>query len=634
MTTVSSSDALTILRQAMAGELEAYALIHRIERAGEPVVEVMTGSEQVLQTLSELDGFHGQKAPGSSRGTLVVAPYRQIRERGFTVNDDEAPLSALRIDEYATLPLDTAIASLPNRSVNLSEARFEPDDASYERIVDQIIKQEIGAGEGCNFVIKRTFAGNIAGYDDQVGLTIFRNLLGQERNAYWTFLIRLRGCTLIGASPELHIKLDEGRVMMTPISGTYRFPPSGPTAEGLLGFLRDAKEEEELSMVVDEELKMMTDICSADVHAEGPYLIQMSQLAHVGYRLEGSTNRSPAEVLRRSMFAPTVVGSPLENATRVIARYETRGRSYYSGFAALIEEGERSPRIDSAILIRTAEIDPKGELRVGVGATLVRDSEPAQETKETTAKASALQKAMGVGRVGNLAASEGVVESLGKRRQRLSGFWLSRSSRSERATPLPTHAPGIVILDNEDSFTAMMAYQLRALGFKVRVESCASIQAVDDSELLIVGPGPGDPCKLTDPRVWTSRRMMTAAISRGQPFVAICLGHQMLCSLLGLPIERLNPPNQGLQKQISIFGRRETVGFYNTFAAFSGSDRIESAAGSVRVYRDQATGQIHGLKGRSFASMQFHPESVLTKGGPRILRAAVLSLTMRAARAA
>jgi phenazine biosynthesis protein phzE len=272
MTSASASDALSLLRRAMTGQLEAYALLHRIERPGEAVVEVMTGTEQVLQTLSEVDAFHQPQAVRRSRATLVVAPYRQIRERGFTVNDDEAPLSALRIDEYATLAVDTAIASLPDTPVNLSEGRFEPDDASYERIVDQIIKQEIGSGEGCNFVIKRTFSGHIGAYDDQVGLTIFRNLLRQEKNAYWTFLIRLRDCTLIGASPEVHIKLDEGRVMMTPISGTYRFPPSGPTTEGLLGFLRDAKEEEELSMVVDEELKMMTDICSAGVHAERPYL--------------------------------------------------------------------------------------------------------------------------------------------------------------------------------------------------------------------------------------------------------------------------------------------------------------------------------------------------------------------------
>jgi phenazine biosynthesis protein phzE len=100
----------------------------------------------------------------------------------------------------------------------------------------------------------------------------------------------------------------------------------------------------------------------------------------------------------------------------------------------------------------------------------------------------------------------------------------------------------------------------------------------------------------------------------------------MLSSLLGLPIQRLPVPNQGLQKQISIFGKLETVGFYNTFAAISEAERLDSPWGMVSVYRDPVSKQVHGLKGPSFCSMQFHPESVLTKDGPRILRDAVFSL--------
>ncbi|XXT46375.1 chorismate-binding protein [Sorangium sp. So ce542] len=134
-------------------------------------------------------------------------------------------------------------------------------------------------------------------------------------------------------------------------------------------------------MVLDEELKMMTDICSSDVRAHGPYLIQMSRLAHVGYRIEGTTELPVSEILKCSMFAPTVVGSPLENAMLIITRYETGGRSYYSGFAAMVED-ERGPVIDSAILIRTAEID--GKLAIGVGATLVREADPQSETTPGT----------------------------------------------------------------------------------------------------------------------------------------------------------------------------------------------------------------------------------------------------------
>jgi phenazine biosynthesis protein phzE len=617
---------MTILQRAIEGRLDAYALVFRPDRFQVPTLEVMAGAQRILAELGDLDRIQAEQRKNGHWGTLVVAPYRQVIERGFTVKDDEKPTLALCVDEYETLPIDAALARLPDAQVDLRSAAFTPDDAAYADTVERIIRREIGSGEGSNFVIKRTLAGQLDAYDDRVGLTVFRNLLRQERGAYWTFFIRMRGITLVGASPELHIKLAARTVAMTPISGTYRFPASGPTQEGLLDFLQNAKEEEELSMVLDEELKMMTDICSSNVRAHGPYLVPMSRLAHVGYRIEGTTDRPISEILKRSMFAPTVVGSPLENATRVIARYETCGRSYYSGFAALIEDDDRGTVLDSAILIRTAEIEDDGKLAIGVGATLVRESDPQSETKETAAKAAALLSAIGGNSLGDLTKKGSVAQSLGKWGARLSSFWLGKEARSHRLSSLRGDAPAIVILDNEDSFTSMMEYQLRELGLTVRVESHATLGEVRDSELLIVGPGPGDPCRLTDPRVVISRREMLAAMEAGRPFIAICLGHQMLSSLLGLPIQRFPVPNQGLQKQISIFGKQETVGFYNTFAAISETDRIDSSWGTVSVYRDPVSKQVHGLRGPSFCSMQFHPESVLTKDGPRILSDAVFSL--------
>lgn len=617
---------MTILQRALDGRLDAYALVVRPDRFKAPTLEVMTGEERVLAELGDLDLLHAEQRAGGRWGTLVVAPYRQIAERGFTVQDDHRPTLALCVEEHQALPLAAALAALPDAPVQLRDCVFTPDDATYADIVARIVRQEIGAGEGSNFVIKRTLSGRLDAYDDRVGLMIFRNLLRQERGAYWTFFIRTRGVTLVGASPELHIKLAGKTATMTPISGTYRFPPLGPTREGVLEFLESGKEEDELSMVLDEELKMMTDICRSDVRAHGPYLIPMSRLAHVGYRIEGTTDLSVAEILKRSMFAPTVVGSPLENATRVIARYETCGRSYYSGVAALVEEDARGPLLDSAILIRTAEIENDGTLAIGVGATLVRASDPESETRETAAKAAALQSAVGGDSLGDPATRDAVAESLGRWRARLSSFWLGEEAPAPRPRSPRGEAPAIVILDNEDTFTAMIQYLLRDLSPNVRVESCATIGELRGSELLVVGPGPGDPCQLADPRVATSRRLMLAAMAASRPFLAICLGHQILSSLLGLPIARLPAPNQGLQRPISFLGRPETVGFYNTFAALADGDRLDSPWGAVTVYRDPESRQVHGLKGPRFCSMQFHPESVLTRDGPRILRDAVSCL--------
>ena len=76
---------------------------------------------------------------------------------------------------------------------------------------------------------------------------------------------------------------------MNPISGTYRYPPAGPHPPGVLDFLADRKEADELYMVVDEELKMMARICSGGGRMLGPDLKEMARLAHTEYLIEGRT---------------------------------------------------------------------------------------------------------------------------------------------------------------------------------------------------------------------------------------------------------------------------------------------------------------------------------------------------------
>ncbi|MGJ0623576.1 anthranilate synthase family protein [Xenorhabdus bovienii] len=616
----------TILQKVIAGHFDTYALVYRPERFKKETVEVLVGTEYILNSLKELDQIQRKQLAMGNWGILLVTPYCQIKERGFTVIDDNTPFRAICVNQYETYLLEDIIDILPEVPVDISNTYFNPNDEDYEKIVKEIIENEIGTGEGANFVIKRTLNGDMTHYDEHVGMTIFRNLLEQEKGAYWTFFIHMKEVTLVGASPEMHISLNAKSVSMMPISGTYRFPDSGQTKEGLLDFLQNTKEENELLMVLDEELKMMTDICFSDVKVQGPSLINMSKLAHVCYNLKGSTELTISEILRLSMFAPTVVGSPLENATRVIARYENHGRSYYSGFAALIENVNNELCLDSAIIIRTAEISKGGKIQVGVGATLVCDSNPLSEVKETIAKAAAIQNAMGMTVSAAISKEKYINKILNKRNERLSNFWFLGITQSSNHSLNDISKPEIVILDNEDAFTSMMAYQLREIGFKVDIIAYHSMCYHDSSKLLVVGPGPGDPCKLTDPRVISSRNAIINSMKQNQPFVSICFGHQILCTLLGLPIERLSPPNQGIQKKISIFGKTEYVGFYNTFTAISESECITSSVGDILVYRDPLSKHVHGLKGKNFCSMQFHPESILTKEGHRILRDAIYSV--------
>src|SRR3546814_19109447 len=88
----------------------------------------------------------------------------------------------------------------------------------------------------------------------------------RERGAYWTYAFWTGERYLVGASPERHVSVAGGDVRMNPISGTYHLPKVAQAPEQtkaqLLDFLKDEKEIYELFMVVDEELKMMSDICT------------------------------------------------------------------------------------------------------------------------------------------------------------------------------------------------------------------------------------------------------------------------------------------------------------------------------------------------------------------------------------
>ena len=125
-----------------------------------------------------------------------------------------------------------------------------------------------------------------------------------------------------------HVSAEAGIVTMNPISGTFRHPEGGATVDNLSEFLRSTKETEELFMVVDEELKMMSAVCTDGGRITGPHLKEMSRLTHTEYMLRGSSKLDPRDILRETMFAPTVTGSPMQNACTVITRTEPSPRSW------------------------------------------------------------------------------------------------------------------------------------------------------------------------------------------------------------------------------------------------------------------------------------------------------------------
>ncbi|WP_431959995.1 anthranilate synthase family protein [Actinacidiphila sp. bgisy160] len=604
-------------------------------------VEVLLGPVGTAERLTDVALPTG--APEAARPTvdaLALVPYRQIRERGFDVRDDGAPLVVLRPRETYELPLPELMAALPGHAVRVQGGAFDVDDDTYAGIVERVIEDEIGRGEGANFVIRRTFRGEIPGFGAADALALFRGLLDGERGAYWTFVVRTPERTLVGASPEVHVRMAGGTVVMNPISGTYRYPAQGPDAAGLLAFLRDAKEVEELTMVVDEELKMMCTVGDLGGVVVGPRLKEMAHLAHTEYELRGRSTMDVRDVLRETMFAATVTGSPVQNACRVIERYEPGGRGYYAGALALIgRDAGGAQTLDSPILIRTADVDAAGGLKVPVGATLVRRSDPYAEVAETHAKAAAVLAALGVrpGREPRPAAERPrlgddirVRAALDGRRRNLAPFWL-RMRTAEQPRTLTGHA---LVVDGEDTFTAMLAHVLRSSGPEVTVrrfdEPGLREAALAHRGPVVLGPGPGDPSDTHDPKM-VLLRGLAAELVRGHRhgLLGVCLGHELIAAELGLDIVRKDVPFQGAQTPIDLFGRTETVGFYNSFTARCDDTTAEELAmHRVELSRDRATGDVHALRGPGFAGVQFHPESVLSLNGTAIVAELLAGVTV------
>lgn len=584
-------------------------------REGQYHAEVIVGEIRDIDLLANI--------PAATPGlpVLTLVPFQQIQERGFDAHDDGTPLRVLAATAYERIDRNDLGDLLPEHTVNVSNDRFSVSDEDYAQIVSRVIEDEIGNGEGANFVIRRDILGDIDAEPALAALTWLRTLLTDERGAYWSFAVNTPDHTLVGATPERHVSVQDGRVQMNPISGTFRHPLEVAELEpNFRAFIKDTKETEELFMVVDEEMKMMAQICTDGGRITGPYLKQMAHLTHTEYLLDGRSDADPRDVLRATMFAPTVTGSPMENACTVIKRHEPTGRGYYAGVLALLERDEMgAEHLDAPILIRTAHLRADRQVRVSAGATLVRDSDPMSEVAETTAKASGMLAALGLRPrrelkyAVQLSELDQVAEALAARNETLAPFWLSPQEPRPDPELIGKRA---LIVDNEDTWTQMLAHQVRHFGLDAHVRRWSEVtQAnMDEVDLVIFGPGPGDPDDCDDERLQRTRALMEARLAADLPLVAVCLSHQVLASLAGMQLTKLAKPNQGVQIPVDLWGSTVKIGFYNTFVA-APSEAILPSGSELEVAVDYIHNAVVGLRGPRVASIQGHAESVLSRDG-------------------
>ncbi|TYL50346.1 anthranilate synthase family protein [Agromyces mariniharenae] len=606
-----------LLPSLLAADAPPFAVIHREH---EPVLDVLVGDVVDVDRLADI--------PLDGAEVLALVPFRQVRERGFAAHDDGAPIRCLVVRDRESLGVAEAIAQLPRHPVIVDDLDVDVSDADYAHVVRRVIDDEIGRGEGANFVIRREFTGSTDAAPAVAVLGWLRQLLEHETGAYWTFAFSTPELAAVGATPERHVSSIDGLISMNPISGTFRHGDAAHDDDALLAFLDDVKEREELVMVVDEELKMMSAVCPDGGRIRGPFLKRMSRLTHTEYLLEGRSSLDPREVLRRTMFAPTVTGSPMGNACAVIARHEPTPRGYYAGVLARFTPRRGGYDVDAPILIRAAYVDGVGRIRVPVGATLVRHSDPDGEVAETRAKAAGVLTALGA--LPRAASSDRRVDAarletlLESRNDRLAPFW--RTPQAAR----PPRAATALVIDAGDDFTTMLAHQLRHLGLEPRVVPWHDAAEAPSEDLVVFGPGPGDPRDLDDPRVGRLRELIAARLATGRPLLAVCLSHQVLAGLAGLELAPLPAPRQGVQLDVDVFGQRAAIGFYNTFSALAPAGSMSPRLG-LEVAADATTDVVDALRGPAVASVQGHLESVTSPDGLAVLERLLDDLLVRRA---
>lgn len=583
----------------------------------EGTLEIHRGRIEEYHLISELP-------PLTHQGTnyISILPYCQIKEKGFETHDDGEPIITLHIDESKSIEAESFLSLIQDSRLELeTDLQSNLTDDEYERMVGDIIKHEISNGEGSNFLISRKFHGKIRDFKAKDSLSILKTLMINETGSYWNFLFYTGSGCFVGASPERHLCINGSKTIMNPISGTLPKRQGSEFRKELLDFITDPKEVHELFQVVDEELKVICKLCPQGGKVVGPFLKEMNTLIHTEYYLEGEGVTDIWEALKSSIYAATMIGSPLQNAARVIKKYEKESRRYYSSVICSFGLDEKDQAVmDNAITIRTMEIDANGSFVIQSGNTIVRDSNPELETKELKSKAQGLLNAIlnkkkntGV----SVAFDEEILDTLALRNEFLSGFWLNQNKKDSQSLV----GIKIDLINNEDDFIYMIKHMLDYLGADVTVYKYDEYSFNKDSSYVLIGPGPGDPNNREDKKIAALYSIAEELLANKVKVLGICLGHQILMRTLGFELRREEIPYQGVQKEIDLFGEVHKAGFYNSYFA------IDNGNTDLLISKNHE-GKIYAAKGKEFISFQFHLESVLTQNGMEILKQAVEYLAL------
>ncbi|CAN7462258.1 anthranilate synthase [Rhizobium sp. LjRoot98] len=417
---------------------------------------------------------------------------------------------------------------------------------------------------------------------------------------------------LVGASPEMFVRVSGRRIETCPISGTIK-RGDDPIAdsEQILKLLNSKKDESELTMCSDVDRNDKSRVCEpGSVKVIGRRQIEMySRLIHTVDHIEGRLrdDMDAFDGFLSHAWAVTVTGAPKLWAMRFIESHEKSARLWYGGAIGMVGfNGD----MNTGLTLRTIRIKD-GIAEVRAGATLLNDSNPEEEEAETELKASAMIAAIRDAKSAN-----------------------SRGARRDVA-PVGTGVK-ILLVDHEDSFVHTLANYFRQTGATVTtVRSPVSDEIFGrvKPDLVVLSPGPGTPkdfdCKAT----------IKKARAHDLPIFGVCLGLQALAEAYGGDLRQLAVPMHGKPSRIRVLepgivfsglGKEVTVGRYHSiFADPSTLPR------DFMITAESDDGTIMGIEHTKepIAAVQFHPESIMTLGGDagmRMIENVVAHLAKRA----
>ena len=570
---------------------------------------------------------------------VFVIPFSQARENGYSTSWEEKIISII-VDNKKTLNYDDF-----SETFNYKESQLEDSvqpffsKKEYTDLVWSIVTDEIWNGEWANFLIAQKISWRIKDFEIEKALSLFKKIVDTEYGYYLAFLFFDGEKIFIWASPERNVTAtlqrdNSYKVRMNPISGTFRkkwYHNYREFKKSFIPFLQDQKEINELLMASDEELKMMSHICPKWWIIVGPILKEMSQLIHTEYLLSWQTDTSKIDILKKSMWASTLVWSPLKSAFTIIKKYEPYSRKYYWGAICHIDWDN----LDSAIMIRTLQLDIQGNLEIYVGASLVKDSQPLNEYEELQTKITwvmscfnnksnePIQKTSSYTQ--DFYLDDEIQEILQERNQYLSKLWFFKNSPSQKKSlnkDITIH-----IINNDDDFTVMLQHMLHILNYKTQLYPYSSIWDAEQfckwlwsSGITLLWPWPWNPLENSSKNL-INLKIIECLEKDKKKYFGICLWHQLICRHNKITVCKKQSPSQWEQIEIDLFWEKQKVGFYNTFSWY-----IKVPFKNKNISLNKESWEVYALQWERFFSFQFHPESILTQDWIKILEQHFITL--------